>query len=291
MAEDLKYTMTSNISTVPESCSNVLGETPVYCDWLRKLFWVDILNQELFSYSLESGKVKQTKVPMTVSAMLLCDKKGIFLLVSDQGLFLFNEEEGLVVNSLPIDYPEQSTRPNECQIDPSGSLIMSTMDWNAKLESGSWYRYSSGDHSFTKLLGSITIPNTLVFQNEKILYGDTVRECLFEVEASMPNWEDSKCICQIDGGALDGSCLTEEGYLIGARWGLSKLTVYNTHDNMKVVDEIELPASQPTSCLIAEGHLYITTANYSLADPVSVDGKLLKAETSLTGSPQYRFKL
>jgi|GEM_PF-423198 len=293
MEEDLNYTMINTIKIVDESPQCTLGETPIYCDWLEKLIWVDILENRMYLMALESFNIQTVHFPFLVSAVLPTTQKGMFLLVSQEGILGYDLLQEKIVKKW-MDYPESETRPNEAQISNNGDLFFGTMDFNVEKNIGSWYRLTSKTLELTKLESNVSIPNTLAFIDDQVIFGDTATQQLYRGKQNASNWKNKIAITpKIEGGGMDGSYFTEEQILINARWGHNKATVFNTLESMSIVEEIKLPVNQPTSCVIAnyknENLLFFTSAKKGLLRPSVNDGKIVVCKTNYTTRPINRF--
>ncbi|MEX6626485.1 SMP-30/gluconolactonase/LRE family protein [Tenacibaculum salmonis] len=287
--------MIHNINVVSHAPQNTLGETPIYCDYLQKVIWVDILENSIYTLDIATLKINTIKLPFLCSAALPTTKKGILLLVTENGVLSFDLLTEIVVKKW-IDFPEKDTRPNEAQISPNGDLFFGTMDYDAKPNKGSWYRFSSKETKLVLLESNVSIPNTLAFFDDEVLFGDTATNQFFIDKANAINWNDKKsCTPKIEAGGMDGSYFSGDNYLINARWGLSKTTVFDVFKNMNTHAEFELPVKQPTSCVIYPSKngnkILFTSAKVGLENPSENEGKISIADTTYKTRTINRFKL
>lgn len=284
-----------NLSVLTDSKNNTLGETPVYCNWIHKLIWVDILKNEFFVLDPENFEYQTLSTDFLVSAILPTTEKGIFLLISDTGIYTYDLIHTKVIRKL-ADFPEKNTRPNEAQVTPEGNVLFGTMAFDASYKKGAWYIFSAKDHSVELLESEISIPNTLVFLEESILFGDTTENTIFKIPRNFTDWQKEKqAFISFDEGGADGSYLSADQLLITARWGHSKLTVHLLGKQPLFIANIDLPVKQPSSCIIVPtnkgNRLFITSANTGLTAPSDNDGKLCTALINAPASPVNRFKL
>lgn len=158
-----------------------LGESPVWCSHSRSLLWVDILRLCLLSYWPERNVIEQRTLAPLFSAALLTERREQFLLVSDQGILLYQWEDSQAPPALLCPYPRDAagTRPNETAISPDGSLWFSTMDVNESAPLGGWYRFAPGDTRPVKMAGSMTIPNTLAWHEDRVWFADSAERLFF----------------------------------------------------------------------------------------------------------------
>lgn len=108
-----------------------LGETPVWCQRTQSLLWVDILAQRVLRYWPETRKTEIHDLPSVTSAVLMTEKRNLFLLVSQDGIHLYDYENKS--RQTLCGYPgAEGTRPNEAAIAPDGSLWFGTLDIKRK---------------------------------------------------------------------------------------------------------------------------------------------------------------
>lgn len=287
--------MLSNIRVIEHSAPSTLGETPIYCDQLNRIIWVDIIERKCYSMHPETQEIETRNFPDTVSAVLPTTKKGHFLLLSSSGIFTYDLVSDQILDKL-CDFPEDGevTRPNEAQIAKDGTLFFGTMGYNAESKVGSWYSFSL-QNGIQRLESSVSIPNTLCFNNGHVIFGDTATKHLFKTSIESIDWNNKQSIYSDSDGGMDGSYLTGENIMINARWGLNKCTLFDIKNKMNIVEEYPLPVTQPTSCVVVgngtQNSIYFTSASKGLKDPGVNDGKLISATTTLSALPVNRFKL
>jgi len=87
----------------------------------------------------------------------------------------------------------------------------------------------------------------------------------------------------LDDGSPDGMLVDDEAHLWSAVRGGSRIERRSPMGDL--VLRIDLPARQPTSLTMSDGHLFVTSALDGLADAGPADGHLLRLATSLTCTP------
>lgn len=270
-----------------------LGETPVWCDRSASLLWVDILAGKLLRYWPATQRSEIRAMPRFTSAVLLTNEDNLLLVVSQQGIGLYDYQRDRLIPFCAWPENETNTRPNEAAIAPDGALWFSTMDPQAVLKIGRWYRLAPGQISPQPMLADQWVPNTLVWHEEALWLADSLRHQFYRAEAT----PDALNVLQTYPveGIPDGSTLSQSGLLINTRWGSAKLVGYTLRgETMTEACTLPLPVLQPSSCTFGGetlSDLYITSAREGMGAPGPLDGALLRIKTTMTGQPENRFRL
>lgn len=270
-----------------------LGETPVWCQRTQSLLWVDILAQRVLRYWPETKKTEIHDLPSITSAVLLTEKRNLFLLVSIDGIHLYDYD--LKSRQTICGYfGAEGTRPNEAAIAPDGSLWFGTLDLKEEKNNGAWYRYEAGADTPEMMLDNVGITNTLVWYEGKVWFADTRKKRFYSANARRINPQKISCFSSGDKSP-DGSALAQNGWLITACWGSHCLLRQQINQGeLLTLDTAPLPVTQPSCCTFGGPdmtELYITSARKTLEAPHALEGALLHVQTSTVGAPQNLFKL
>ena len=270
-----------------------LGETPVWCQRTQSLLWVDILAQRVLRYWPETKKTEIHDLPSITSAVLLTEKRNLFLLVSIDGIHLYDYD--LKSRQTICGYfGAEGTRPNEAAIAPDGSLWFGTLDLKEEKNNGAWYRYEAGADTPEMMLDNVGITNTLVWYEGKVWFADTRKNRFYSANARRINPQKISCFSSGDKSP-DGSALAQNGWLITACWGSHCLLRQQINQGeLLTLDTAPLPVTQPSCCTFGGPdmtELYITSARKTLEAPHALEGALLHVQTSTVGAPQNLFKL
>ncbi|MBU9830038.1 SMP-30/gluconolactonase/LRE family protein [Rahnella sp. FC061912-K] len=270
-----------------------LGETPVWCQRTQSLLWVDILAQRVLRYWPETKKTEIHDLPSITSAVLLTEKRNLFLLVSIDGIHLYDYD--LKSRQTICGYfGAEGTRPNEAAISPDGSLWFGTLDLKEEKNNGAWYRYEAGADAPEMMLDNVGITNTLVWYEGKVWFADTRKNRFYSANARRINPQKISCFSSGDKSP-DGSALAQNGWLITACWGSHCLLRQQINQGeLLTLDTAPLPVTQPSCCTFGGPdmtELYITSARKTLEAPHALEGALLHVQTSTVGAPQNLFKL
>lgn len=171
-----------------------------------------------------------------------------------------------------------SHRVNDGDIAPDGSVWFGTMAWQGSNEEGILWRFDPATGETTREIDGLAIPNgpTFLPGGESFLLADSPRGVIYEVPASSP--ENRRVFANVDGGSPDGIHVDGEGRVWNAVWGGSRVDVYDRAGTL--LRSIGVPVSQPTSVLVHDGSVYVTSATEGLSAPGEYDGHTLVAPLS-----------
>lgn len=276
---------TFNCQLIPGTKSQ-LGESPIWCEFSNSLLWVDIKKGKLYRlYKNNTLDIKN--IPLLTSAVLLTERKEIFMLVNIKGLYLidYNKKEIILYHS--FNFNNHRIRTNESQISPFGTLYFSIMDKSVKSPIGTIYEFNSSTKEHKEIRSGLLIPNTMKWFENSFWFADSADKCFFkqDIKTKKIKKYHMKYI-------VDGSALTKNGILVNACWGAGKIVFYDLNKSMKIVDEILISPTQPTSCVFAGNNLstlYITSAYDNLLSPKFSDGMITKVNTEYSGQHSQAF--
>ncbi|MEM1381207.1 MAG: SMP-30/gluconolactonase/LRE family protein [Pseudomonadota bacterium] len=270
----------------------LLGEGPCYHPRLRRVFWLDIKGQRLFSADENAGDVRAFDLPQMVSALaparvndFVCThRRGFGLLsVTDKGVSL------TPINHLEADKP--GNRFNDGKMHPDGSFWAGTMDDAETERSGVWWRLDP-DGQTTHLLDGIRVTNGPAFSARGNVgyFNDSADQTVFTFDASRGRIENKRCFKVFsDGeGYPDGILIDREDCLWAAFW--DGRCIRRLGRDGSVYAEISVPALRPTSLEIVGKRLFVTTAAIGLSSfgNDDHDGRTLTAELAVDLSPTHR---
>jgi len=189
-----------------------------------------------------------------------------------------------------IDRPEDGAatamRMNDGVCDPAGRFWAGSMPYDGTMGAGSLYRLDA-DGSVTQVIDGITIPNGSAFSADGTLMyladSDAGTIDVFDVDPGSGSLSSRRRFADLDDGSPDGMLVDDEAHLWSAVRGGSRIERRSPMGDL--VLRIDLPARQPTSLTMSDGHLFVTSALDGLADAGPADGHLLRLATSLTCTP------
>jgi sugar lactone lactonase YvrE len=254
----------------PSQC--ILGESPLWHTERKCCFWVDIENGVLYEYSwlLQTTRFWKFNYRLT---LVLQGKGNQLILALNARIARFDLESERLEWLLDVEIPPSENRCNDGACDSYGRLWLGTMHLEHKKGAGALYCIDR-NLNVLKKLDHTTISNGLVWSldNKRLYYIDSptqvVQSFIFEEESGGIIFEKNVVQIPIEMGTPDGMTIDEEGMLWIAHWGGFGLYRWNPH-NGQLIDRIELPVPQITSCAFAGenlDYLIITTARENLKE-------------------------
>lgn len=277
----------------------ILAEGPVWDEMEERLWWVDILNGQLFICEpadeapliYDMGEHLGAAVPREQGGAILALKSGF-------GLFDFEKKTVTHLANPEAHLP--GNRFNDGKCDPSGRFWAGTMSYDLDEGAGSLYCMNTSLAVDVKLHG-VTISNGMAWNRERdrMYYIDTVPG-----EIYMFNYDDTtgeisnrtliKKVPKTEGYP-DGMTIDQEGCLWVALYGGSKVMRIDP-DSGETVYQVRLPVPKPTSCTfggLGLGRLYITTAREHMTkeeiEEYPLSGSVFRANVPFKGVPVDRF--
>ena len=108
--------------------SDVLGETPLWCDRTQSLLWLDIDGGRVQRFHPASGRHDVfTFEQRYVGSLALTTDSAVVLLGIDLGLYLFNLGSGELHLLCQVEVPSADNRLNDGRCDSAGRFWVGTM--------------------------------------------------------------------------------------------------------------------------------------------------------------------
>lgn len=244
--------------------SAILGEGIFFDKSSAKIYWVDIIGNKIFQYSsLEQKLVYTFDVPLNPSCIL--DIEGINLqYTNSKGVACLDLRNGKITQLSNIAHDNELYRSNDGIKLSDGSYIFGTMGFSPNKTVGNIYK-ALNLYEIDAFSLDIHIPNTFIELDNEILISDSFKQITYSYSKNLTAppkiWADfSSENFTPDGGTIDSL-----GRIFIAMWGGAKVLEMTVKG--KVVRSINLPALQPTNCILTEDNLlYITSAKEGLND-------------------------
>ena len=251
------------IIEVLDTPSAILGEGIFFDKFSCDLFWVDISSNKIFQYSTVHKKLsKLFSVPFNPSCILDL-KNNNLIYTNSKGVASLELISGNITQLSTIPHNSLIYRCNDGTKLTDNTYIFGTMAFKPETNVGKIYKLNNMNVLEKVDLG-ISIPNTFIELEDEILISDSLKQITYSYPKNLDSkpkiWADfSKEIFTPDGGLL------ENNKIFIAMWGGAKITVMSTNGDF--LNDIELPALQPTNCICADDNLlYVTTAREGLDD-------------------------
>jgi sugar lactone lactonase YvrE len=282
--------------------TDVLGETPLWCEQTQSVLWLDIEEARLQRFHPASGRHDVFQFDERyVGSMALLRKPGRVLLGVDLALHTFDLGTGERRLLCEVEPAGQDNRLNDGRCDSRGRLWVGTMDNQLSRPNGSLYRVDP-DGSVHRQFGGVIVSNTLALSPaEDVLYFSDTRQYVtwrldLDVQAGTVSERRTFVDHSLRKDRPDGACVDRDGFVWNAIFAGGRVVRYDPSG--KVDREIHLPVSNPT-CVCLGGPdlrtLYITTSRRFLSraqlrsEPWA--GSLLAIEVDVPGRPERRFGL
>ncbi|MDD9992103.1 MAG: SMP-30/gluconolactonase/LRE family protein [Rhodospirillales bacterium] len=278
----------------------IVGESPVWSEADRCIYWVDILGGLVHRYETDSGSNRYWRMPEHVGNLVLVDGGGL-LVALEGGLHLFVPETGALATLCDIKVDLADQRFNDGTCDPRGRLWIGSMAMEEPVRRavGPLFRFSP-DGTIARMLDGFLIPNGMAFSPD----GRT-----FYVSDSHPSAQTIWAFdYDLDDGALsnrrvfatthdlpgrpDGGTVDADGFYWSANVGGGCLVRFDPDG--RIDRTIDVPTEKPSK--VAFGGLsldvmYITSINHNLQnrDEQGLAGSLFRLDAGIRGLPPNRF--
>jgi len=282
--------------------SDVLGETPLWCDHTQSLLWLDIDGGRVQRFHPASGRHDVfTFEQRYVGSLALTTDSAVVLLGIDLGLYLFNLGSGDLDPLCQVEDPSADNRLNDGRCDSAGRFWVGTMDNQLHRPNGAFYCIDP-DGSVHRQFGDVIVSNTVVMSpgQDRLYFSDTRRYTTWQFDLDVRTATLSNRRVFVDHSTPrdrpDGACIDAEGHLWNAIFAAGRVVRFTPDGTVATV--IQLPVTNPT-CVCFGGKdlrtLYITTARKFLdrsqlrREPLA--GSVLAVELDVGGISEQRFAL
>lgn len=275
-----------------------LGETPLWCDRTRKLWWLDIEKPKLQSHDPSTGAHDIIELPGTCAGTQALTVSGDRLLAEDLALYTRNLETGSRSDIVSVD-AGLDNRLNDGRVDARGRFWVGTMDNLLHRPNGSLFRINA-DGTATTVERDVIVSNGIAFSPDgrTLHFTDTRRHVSFAYDLDPDDGVVTNRRVFADhrstGERPDGACVDVDGCIWMAFFAGGRIVRHRPDGSID--QTVRLPVTNPT-CLCFGGAdlktLYVTTAAKFLTDAQRavepLAGALLALEGLGQGLPEHRF--
>lgn len=274
-----------------------LGETPLWCDRTKRLWWVDIEEPKLQSYDPVTGAHDSVDLGGTYAGTQALTKAGPRLLARELTLYQ-RDDNGHQTDLVTVEHGVDN-RLNDGRVDARGRFWVGTMDNGLKAPTGGLYRIDP-DGTATQVDSEIIVANGIAFSPDgrTLYFTDTRRYTSYAYDLDLDDGVITNRRVFADysatGDRPDGACVDVDGCLWAAFFAGRRIV--RCRPDGRIDRTIALPVTNPT-CLAFGGSdlkmLYVTTARKFMneaqlaAEPLA--GALLAIEGAGQGMPEHRF--
>jgi len=276
---------------------NRLGESPLWCDRRRRLYWVDSRGPAL--HWLDGGTLGSLPLPELVGSIALLEEGTGLLAAMKTGFFILDPDRGTVTPFAALPDRVDHHRLNDGRVDRSGRFWAGTMNDAERLPTGALYRLDP-DRSVHRILDDVIVPNSLAWSPDGTVmyFADTYRHRIdaFDFDTATGQPSSRRCFAEVAGpGRPDGSAVDADGCLWNAEYAGGRLVRYTPAGRIDRV--IAVPVSNPTCCAFGGSRfdtLFVTSAAQRLSpeqlarEPLA--GGLIAVQPGVSGLPESRFR-
>ena len=256
--------MTDHKATVFDREKNSLGESPFYDERFKRYSWVDITGGRL--WTLKDGKKECFELGQPIGAAVpMPDCEG-FILAAMDGIYSYVEGKAERIHDLK-PYFKPFWRCNDAKLDPRGRLFFGASVNDDHPAEGALFCL---DKRQVRILQPNTrISNGMAWSSDEkyFFFSDSLEHAVFKYDYEVNTGDISgrRVLFTAENGITDGLCIDSEDNLWVAYWGGHRVEKRSGADGRKL-GEIILPATNVTSCAIAEGgkKLFITSSGAGL---------------------------
>lgn len=279
------------------AAGDVLGETPLWCSRLNKLWWIDIDRQLHQSFDPSTGAHRTTRHNCRFLGSQALVSDGSHILAQDLGLFRYDAASRLSSRFCEVE-TGRDNRLNDGRVDARGRLWIGTMDNDLHRPNGSLYRVDGS--AATPMFADVIVSNGVAFSpdNRTLYFTDTRRYCTLQFDFDLDDGVIGNRRLFADYTASkerpDGACVDVNGGLWTAFFSGGRIVRYRPDGRIDTI--IPLPVTNPT-CVCFGGRdlttMFVTTARKFL-DPMQLDreseaGHLLAIHGIAQGLAEHRF--
>jgi sugar lactone lactonase YvrE len=281
--------------------SDVLGETPLWCDRTQSLLWLDIDGGKVQRFHPSTGRHDTfTFDARYVGTLALGEGTNTMLLGMDLGLHVFDMGSGDCRKLCQVEDPGLDNRLNDGRCDARGRLWVGTMDNRLHRPNGAFYRVDP-DGSVHRQFDGVIVSNTVALSpaQDRLYFSDT--RCYvtwqFDLDARRGSLGNRQVFVDHSeaNDRPDGACVDEDGYVWIAVFAGKRVVRYAPDGRVDTI--VDVPVTNPT-CVCLGGPdmqtLFITSARKFLdrgqlrCEPLA--GSVLAIDVATPGLPECRFK-
>ncbi|WGD49401.1 SMP-30/gluconolactonase/LRE family protein [Bradyrhizobium sp. CB1650] len=280
------------------AAGDVLGETPLWCDRSRKLWWIDIDRQLHQSFDPATSTHQVFRYPCQSLGSQAFTIDGAHLLAPDLSICRRDPVTGLLSGICEVERGLDN-RLNDGRVDARGRWWIGTMDNQLHRPNGSLYRVS-GDGEAKHMFGDVVVTNGIAFSpdNRTLYFTDTRRYCTWQFDFDLDEGTIHNRRLFADHRASkerpDGACVDVLGGLWTAFFSGGRVVRYRPDGRIDTV--ISVPATNPTCVCFGGSELktmFVTTARRFLdREQLSREpeaGHVFAIHGIAQGLPEHRF--
>ena len=266
-----------------------VGESPVWDDRTRRLYFVDILAPALFRLDPAGGALDRWEMPAAVGSCGLC-ADGRLVVALRSGVHLFDPATGALEFLVHPEPDRPGNRLNDGKVGPDGRFWVGSMDDRPEKAPVAALYSVGADGSATRVQDGLTVSNGLAWSPDgRTLYHSDSRQATIWAYDFAPGTASNRRVLRrmsAEEGRPDGAATDAEGCYWSA--GVSAGRLNRISPAGEIVAQVALPCAAPTMpCFGGDG--LATAFVTSLGREGEPAGTLLALDLGVAGAPVARF--
>jgi sugar lactone lactonase YvrE len=251
----------------------LIGEGPMWSAAEQRLYWVDIVGQQLYVFNPADGSNQAFAMPELITSVSPRRNGGVILTLRNS--FAFFDLATGALTKLGDPEPElPGNRFNDGKCDRQGRLWAGTMgdvDWDSPI--GNLYRFGA-DRKPARMEQGICCSNGLGWSpdSKTMYFTESFRHRIFayDFESASGDISNRRIFITLDpheSAFPDGMTVDAEGFVWCAQPMLGRIVRYDPKGAIRRI--IELPVSRGTGVMFGGPNLdvlYVTTMRATLTD-------------------------
>ncbi|MBB4566973.1 SMP-30/gluconolactonase/LRE family protein [Rhizobium leucaenae] len=261
----------------------LLGESPVWSEDGKSLWWVDTDGCRLLRSDAASGGTEFWHAPEAVGCIAM-RPDGMLLAGLASGIFLFDPASGRFDTACSPE-SRRDVRFNDGAVDPAGRFWAGTMHLNLTEPTGAIFCVET-DLGHRRVFDGLWVPNGLAFDpaRNRMYFSDshptvqTIWVCDYDLATGTPSNRRVFATTHDFAGRPDGAFIDEDGIYWIAGVGGSQLLRFAPSG--KALEPIPFPVTHPTKIIMDKANprsVFVTTRRTAAEDETHSSGHVLRA--------------
>jgi sugar lactone lactonase YvrE len=277
-----------------------IGEGPLWSAREQRLYWVDIVGQQLNIFNPADGSNRVFPMPELITSVSTRQDGGLILTLRSSIAF-FDPASGKLTKIAEPEPDKPGNRFNDAKCDRQGRLWAGTMgdvDWDSPI--GNLYRFGA-DGKAVRMEEGICCSNGLGWSpdSQTMYFTESFRHRIFayDFDAATGDIANRRVFLSLEpheSAFPDGMTVDAEGYVWCAQPMFGRLARYDPKGVLERI--IELPVSRGTGVMFGGPNLdvlYVTTMRVTLSDAQLAEeplaGSLLALRPGVKGIAETPF--
>jgi sugar lactone lactonase YvrE len=281
----------------------ILGEGICWDETDGMLYWIDLLDNKMFSFDLDANIIKILDVGQNTGCIAVREQGGLIAGLQ-HGIYYVDMKTGKMDLASSPEADKPGNRFNDGECDCMGRFFAGTMSKalgsgaGDTTPRGSLYRMDPDGH-IEKVLEDVTISNGIGYSpdNTVMYYIDSPTQCVdaFDYDKETGAIRNRRAVVEVpkELGMPDGMTVDAEGMLWVGMWGGGAVVRFNPATG-KALEKIELPAPF-ISTMVFGGkdmdEMFVNTAKMNTDLNQYPDaGGVFRIKMDVRGQYTYKFK-